>query len=111
MFKNLVLNAVEAMDEMPQKCLEIATRLDKNSGFLTVHIEDTGCGIPESDSDKIFTPYFTTKEKGTGLGLSVIKNILERHQGMMEVKSVDGQGTTVELKLKPKIIMESASIG
>ena len=109
MFKNLVLNAIEAMDEMPQKRLEIGTRLDKDSGFLTVHIEDTGCGIPESDMEKIFTPYFTTKEKGTGLGLSIIKNILEKHQGMMEVKSVDGQGTRVEIKLKP-IIEGAASI-
>lgn len=99
-FKNLVLNAIESMEGMPEKCLEIGSDLDRDSGFLSVHIEDTGCGIPEGAFAKIFRPYFTTKKKGTGLGLAVIKDILEKHQGMIEVKSVAGRGTRFDVRLK-----------
>jgi len=99
-FKNLILNAIESMEGMPEKNLEIGSHLDQDSGFLSVHVKDTGCGIPERALEGIFRPYFTTKENGTGLGLAVIKGILEKHQGMIDVKSVVGQGTRFDIKLK-----------
>jgi signal transduction histidine kinase len=99
-FKNLILNAIEAMDGMLEKNLEIGSHLDPDSGFLSVYMKDTGCGIPARALERIFSPYFTTKENGTGLGLAVIKGILEKHQGMIDVKSVVGQGTRFDIRLK-----------
>ena len=99
-FKNLILNAIDSMDEMPEKRLRIGSELDKNSRFVCVHIEDTGCGIPEASLERVFKPYFTTKEKGTGLGLAVINEIVTQHKGMIDVKSVVGQGTTFDVTLK-----------
>ena len=99
-FKNLILNAIDAMDEVPEKRLKIGSELDKDSRFISVHIEDTGCGIPEESLDRVFKPYFTTKEKGTGLGLAVIKGIVNKHKGMIDVESVVGQGTTFDVTLK-----------
>lgn len=99
-FKNLILNAVDAMDGMPNKQLEILSELNENGPFLSVQIADTGCGISDEALKKIFTPYYTTKEKGTGLGLGIIKGILEKHNGTIDVKSVVDQGTTFEVKLR-----------
>ncbi len=99
-FKNLVLNAVDAMDGMPTKQLEILSEPDEKGLFFSVQIADTGCGISDEDLNKIFTPYYTTKEKGTGLGLGIIKGILEKHNGNIDVKSVVGQGTRFAVTLR-----------
>ncbi len=102
-FKNLILNAIDAMDETPEKSMRITSELDKDSRFISVHIEDTGCGIPEASLERVFKPYFTTKVKGTGLGLAVIKGIVDKHQGMIDVKSVVGQGTKFDVTLKVSV--------
>lgn len=66
-----------------------------------VAVSDTGCGIPPDRLERIFTPFFTTKEvgKGTGLGLSISKEIVERHQGSLSVTSEEGKGTTFLIQL------------
>jgi len=99
-FKNLILNAIHSMGETREKRLTIGSELNKDSRFLSVSIEDTGCGIPEELLDRIFRPYFTTKEKGTGLGLAVIKGIVDKHKGMIHVKSTVCQGTRFDVTLK-----------
>ena len=99
-FKNLILNAIDAMDGMQEKRLRIVSEVNKDPRLICVRIEDTGCGIPEETLERIFRPYFTTKEKGTGLGLAVIKGIVEKHKGMIDVESVVGQGTRFDVSLK-----------
>ena len=61
--------------------------------FTTITISDTGSGIAAEDIDKIFNPFFTTKNKGTGLGLAISHNIIKAHQGTIDVDS--GNGKTV----------------
>ena len=58
-----------------------------------------GCGISEEDAKRIFDPFFTTKEKGSGLGLSIVKKIIEGHRGTIDIRSREGEGTKVELRL------------
>jgi iron only hydrogenase large subunit-like protein/nitrogen-specific signal transduction histidine kinase len=82
---NLEKNAVEAMPEGGK--LEIT--LDGNQDDIMILISDTGCGIPKDNMDKLFTPFFTTKEvgKGTGLGLPLVYGIVKMHKGNIKVDS------------------------
>jgi signal transduction histidine kinase len=58
-------------------------------------IEDTGIGIPEDKRSRIFDPFFTTKSSGLGLGLALTKRVIEEHKGKVDIRSVEGRGTTV----------------
>ena len=99
-FINAILNALEAMPEGGR--LEIRAR--SKAEFVTVEFADTGCGIPESVTDKIFDPLFTTKPKGIGLGLAMCKSIMEGHGGDIGVKSKEGKGTTFTLSLPTRVV-------
>ena len=92
-FLNLLLNAIQAMPT--GGTLTLATRLHRDA--LEVRVSDTGLGIPPEVIEKIFNPFFTTKERGTGLGLTVVHNIMAAHKGIVHVVSMPGQGTTVTL--------------
>jgi len=99
-FINIILNALEAMPEGGR--LEIRAR--SKGEFVTVEFADTGCGIPESVTAKIFDPLFTTKPKGVGLGLAMSKSIIERHGGDIGVRSKEGKGTTFTLLLPMRVV-------
>jgi PAS domain S-box-containing protein len=91
-FINLVMNAVHAMPD--GGTLRIGLAPEKQMVKLT--IADTGHGIPRDVIEKVFEPFYTTKEfgQGTGLGLTVVKGIIEEHQGSIVVESREGKGTT-----------------
>ncbi len=69
--------------------------------FLCLSVDDTGCGMPEALLERIFDPYYTTKEegKGTGLGLSTVYSIVKSYQGEINVKSTPGQGSCFTVML------------
>lgn len=74
----------------------------ETKGFnVLVHVADTGTGIPKEVLDKIFAPFFTTKEagKGTGLGLSICSKIISQHRGEIKVESTPDVGTTFSVSL------------
>lgn len=98
-FINIVLNAAEAMEG--KGALIIDTRISNDGQFMEVEITDTGCGIPEESIEKPFEPFYTTKEtgKGTGLGLAISYGYIQRHNGIIEVKSQVGKGTTFIVRL------------
>ncbi|GAB4541878.1 MAG: hypothetical protein Kow0063_33170 [Anaerolineae bacterium] len=99
-FINLLKNAAEAMDAKHGGTITLATRL-VDSQWVEVQVSDTGCGIPENNLGRLFTPFFTTKPtgKGTGLGLSITYGIIKMHRGQISVQSQVGQGTTFRVML------------
>ncbi|MFW6325583.1 MAG: ATP-binding protein [Desulfovermiculus sp.] len=98
-FMNLISNAAEAMEATQGGTLHVATSQDRNK--VTVLIEDTGVGIPESTIPRLFDPFFSTKAKGkgVGLGLSVAYGIIQQHCGSIYVTSEPGQGTSIRVHL------------
>jgi len=98
-FLNLLLNAIDAMPRGGVLTIRVAR--EKITGFLSIHITDTGTGIPSHILSSIFTPFFTTKPtgRGTGLGLSVSRGIIEKHGGSIEVESKVNEGTTFTVHL------------
>ena len=95
-FLNLVLNAADAMAEGGM--LRVTSRLD-DDGRLAVAFSDTGCGIPPEHLNRIFEPFFSTKESGTGMGLSISGDVIKQHGGEITVESQIGQGTTFTVRL------------
>ena len=98
-FKNLILNAVDAMDGRTDKTLTVTVTSPQGPAFVEVTVEDTGCGIREELLNKIFEPYFTDKSQGNGLGLVVTKNAVEKHGGRVLVESQVGVGTRFTVSL------------
>lgn len=96
-FENLFMNAIEAMERMPEKTLKIST-WEADDG-LHVRIADSGEGIDPENLNKVFDPFFTTRSFAhhVGLGLPVVAGILKEHAGQMKIQSERGQGTQVEL--------------
>jgi two-component system sensor histidine kinase HydH len=68
------------------------------AGGVVVQFTDSGVGIDEATKDKIFNPFFTTKDTGTGLGLAMTHKIIQEHGGNIEVDSVIGKGTIFTLR-------------
>jgi len=90
---NIVKNAIAAMPD--GGTLRVLTLRKGNT--LQLKVRDTGVGIPEENLDKIFEPYFTTREFGSGLGLTLVYKIIKEHLGEVAVSSKPGEGTTVSL--------------
>lgn len=109
---NLMVNAVEAMPQTGT--LRIRTRLgsDRSLGpCVKISVEDTGVGIPEEQVERIFDPFYTTRDGGTGLGLFISNKLVRRHNGHIKVKSTLGEGSsfTVTLPLSMDEVMEDVS--
>jgi signal transduction histidine kinase len=66
---------------------------------VVVEIKDSGPGIAEDRQEQIFKPFYTDKTRGTGLGLAIVKNIIDSHQGQIEVVSSPGKGTLFRISL------------
>jgi len=104
---NMVVNAQHAVEE--KGSIAISTRRSSDprapatepKPMVAISIVDTGCGIPEANLQRIFDPFFTSKDvgKGTGLGLSVSHGIVEAHGGLIEVESKVGEGSTFRVLL------------
>jgi PAS domain S-box-containing protein len=96
-FLNIIINAVEAMEEQQGKlAISIYTTDEEN----LVKITDNGCGITEENMQRLFEPYFTSKRNGMGLGLASTLNIIQSHNAHIDVKSTMGKGTSFIIGFK-----------
>ena len=94
-FLNIIINAMQAMP----KGGEINIRAFTEKAFIVIVVEDEGKGIPKPIINKIWNPFFTTKERGTGLGLGIVKNIIESHKGTIHIENRSHQGVKVTIHL------------
>jgi len=97
-FSNILDNAAEALQEnADEKRLDLF--IDTIERHVRVRIRDNGAGIPADRIDRIFNPFFSTKEHGTGLGMAIAKKIVEAHEGTIDVASEPGRGTEFVVQL------------
>lgn len=94
-FINLIKNSIDAMENSGNIVIDI----QENKEFVKIQIIDQGCGIPKELLDRLGEPFYTTKEKGTGLGLMVCFQIIESHNGSIQVESLVNEGTTFTITL------------
>ena len=108
-FMNLLVNAVQAIEEEGR--ITITTQHLAEQGQVGVVIADTGSGIPKEIREKIFEPFYTSKDvgEGTGLGLSISLSIIQSHSGTIQMSSEQGEGTTFRILLP--LLQKSSSNG
>jgi two-component system, NtrC family, nitrogen regulation sensor histidine kinase NtrY len=93
---NLILNALDAMPHGGEVVFQTSRHDDK----VAIEISDDGEGLTPEECDRLFTPYYTTKQHGTGLGLAIVQSVVSDHKGTITVHSEVGKGTTFRIELK-----------
>lgn len=96
---NIILNSLEAMPQGGK--LKVRSGYDQRDEAVEIEITDTGCGIPDENLPHLFEPFFSSKPegKGTGLGLSIVHEVIDEHNGSIELESEVDKGTTFTIKL------------
>jgi PAS domain S-box-containing protein len=105
-FMNLMLNAIEAMEDSGGELTVVSQLQD---GQLQFSVSDTGVGLPIEKMDQIFSAFFTTKPQGSGMGLAISRSIVESHGGQLWASATSGGGATFHFTL-PIQVTESSSV-
>ena len=93
---NLTKNATDALAGQSDGVIHLHVNRNKQ-GQAILQVADNGPGIPADQLEQIFVPFFPTKPTGSGIGLSLSRQIMRMHKGTIEVQSVEGEGTVVQL--------------
>jgi nitrogen fixation/metabolism regulation signal transduction histidine kinase len=104
--QNLVLNAIDAMPRGGELTIRTATLGDR----IELSVSDTGSGLTSEECERLFTPYYTTKQHGTGLGLAIVQSVVSDHGGKISVASTKEKGTTFRIELPCDFSAHSASL-
>ncbi len=105
---NLIDNAAEAMQGSLLRELRVGTSL-LPSGMVELTIADTGSGLTDEMRERLFLPYFSTKQRGTGLGLAIAAKIIQEHQGTIRAEKNEPAGAKFIIELRPATNMDSDS--
>ncbi|MDO6658447.1 HAMP domain-containing sensor histidine kinase [Anaerobacillus sp. 1_MG-2023] len=98
-FLNMIKNSIESIRSSNKENGKISLSIAKRLHSVTIKISDNGAGMDTSTQQKVFQPFYTTKEKGTGLGLFLCKQIIQNHKGTIKVSSAPSFGTTFTIQL------------
>lgn len=101
--QNLILNAIDAMPAGGT----LTIRSESAENGVKLDVSDTGTGLTHEECERLFTPYYTTKQHGTGLGLAIVQSVVSDHQGRIAVESEPGKGTTFRIFLPRQVAMPS----
>jgi two-component system nitrogen regulation sensor histidine kinase NtrY len=97
---NLLDNSLKAVEDMgPDGLVKVSTMYMKEDGVVAVSVADNGKGIPEDYLDRIFDPYFSTRDEGIGLGLAIAQRIAEEHGGILTFTAGPQSGAVFTIKL------------
>jgi nitrogen fixation/metabolism regulation signal transduction histidine kinase len=107
---NLIDNAAEAMQHALLRELFVCTSLLEN-GMIELTIADTGSGLTDEMRERLFLPYFSTKQRGTGLGLAIAAKIIQEHQGTIRAEKNEPAGAKFIVELRPASALEGDSDG
>ncbi|MGC2657643.1 MAG: ATP-binding protein [Bryobacteraceae bacterium] len=106
---NLIDNAAEAMSESPVRRLEIATA-QVTPDAVELSVSDTGAGVSAADKEKLFLPYFSTKNRGTGLGLAIVSHIVREHRGRVRVEDNIPTGARFVVELNTLAAVDATGV-
>jgi two-component system sensor histidine kinase FlrB len=100
-FINLTINSFQAMSNggILKVKIDLCLESINNENWVEICFEDNGPGMDSVILNKIFNPFYTTREKGTGLGLAIVHNIIEGHNGLIEARSEKGRGACFQISL------------
>jgi two-component system, NtrC family, nitrogen regulation sensor histidine kinase NtrY len=106
---NLIDNAAEALESSAVKEIRVSTRLDSDREVVRVLVADSGPGIPPEAKERLFLPFFSTKQRGTGLGLAIVSRIISEHHGAVRVEQNWPAGTQfiIELPAEESVILDA----
>ncbi len=96
-FWNLIKNSIQAIKGSGE--IVISLKKYSEDGYAEIEVSDNGCGIPKTEIDRIFEPFYSTKEKNIGIGLSIIHTIIREHKGRINLESVVNEGTKFRIIL------------
>ncbi len=94
---NIISNAIDALAGRDAPAMALA--VDRDEGHCRIRISDNGCGIPVEKINEVFMPFFSNKPQGTGLGLLMVKKLMTRMNGNVELSRLEPRGTEVRLTL------------
>ncbi len=97
--RNLVLNALDAMPDGGTLTIRTQSVDGADRGRVALEVSDTGQGLTPEECERLFTPYYTTKQHGTGIGLAIVQSVVSDHKGTITVSSQPGKGTTFRIEL------------
>ncbi len=96
---NLTKNAIEAMADTPPGSREVTIETGRENGQLIITVADRGCGIEPDQLERLFLPFYTTKQEGMGMGLNICRSIVEYHHGRLWVEPNPGGGSRFRVSL------------